>query len=297
MLSFWPSSPPQSPPLRLQSCCWSCVVLSLGVMSIAVMFVAVIMSIVLVMMFLAMFVIMLVVICVVTSAAMLITMFVVMIVVKVLRPLAGGAEASILRKEVRSAPVGQLSGIVSCDAAAIRIRIRIVRYQRPAKHPKHKPCEAQFLFCFPPFSPLTRAISRRDACDKKTLRFVCPSCTRDTDGVAAKLLRCGIASEALRRNMPLSWSRHLTHPLITTFGHFCVSVSSGRHSGSQSLVIVMFVFMFDPNGGSDSVAQLVSHQGRSESHRANGSPLSRNHWSLDAGNGPSLLHFTKRVVQ
>ena len=33
---------------------------------------------------------------------------------------------------------------------------------------------------------------------------MCPSCTRDTDGIAAKLLRCGIASEALRRNMPLS---------------------------------------------------------------------------------------------
>ena len=32
---------------------------------------------------------------------------------------------------------------------------------------------------------------------------MCPSCTRDTDGIAAKLLRCGIASEALRRNMPL----------------------------------------------------------------------------------------------
>ena len=31
-----------------------------------------------------------------------------------------------------------------------------------------------------------------------------PSCTRDADGIAAKLLRCGIASEALRRNMPLS---------------------------------------------------------------------------------------------
>ena len=33
---------------------------------------------------------------------------------------------------------------------------------------------------------------------------VCPSYTRDTDGIAAKLLRCGIASEVLRRNMPQS---------------------------------------------------------------------------------------------
>ena len=36
---------------------------------------------------------------------------------------------------------------------------------------------------------------------------MCPSCTRDTEGIAAKLLRCGIASEALRRNMPLRPSR------------------------------------------------------------------------------------------
>ena len=35
-------------------------------------------------------------------------------------------------------------------------------------------------------------------------QFVCPRSTRETDGIAAKLLRCGIASEALRRNMPLS---------------------------------------------------------------------------------------------
>ena len=36
-----------------------------------------------------------------------------------------------------------LSGIVSCDAAAIRIRIRIMRCQRPAKRQKHKHCETQ----------------------------------------------------------------------------------------------------------------------------------------------------------
>ena len=38
---------------------------------------------------------------------------------------------------------GVLSGIVSRDAAAIRIRIRIVRCQRPAKRQKHKRCETQ----------------------------------------------------------------------------------------------------------------------------------------------------------
>ena len=46
--------------------------------------------------------------------------------------------------------IGMLSGIVSCDAAAIRIRIRIVRCQRPAKRQKHKHCETQARFIFPP---------------------------------------------------------------------------------------------------------------------------------------------------
>ena len=40
----------------------------------------------------------------------------------------------------------KLSGIVSCDSAAMRIRIRIVRCQQPAKRQKHKPCETQGLF-------------------------------------------------------------------------------------------------------------------------------------------------------
>ena len=48
--------------------------------------------------------------------------------------------------------VGGLSGIVSCDAAAIRIRIRIVRCQRPAKRQKHIPCETQARL-FSPASP------------------------------------------------------------------------------------------------------------------------------------------------
>ena len=33
---------------------------------------------------------------------------------------------------------------------------------------------------------------------------MCPRSAGETDGIAAKRLRCGIASEALRRNMPLS---------------------------------------------------------------------------------------------
>ena len=121
----------------------------------------------------------------------------------------------------------QLSGIVSCDSDAIRIRIRIVRCQRPAKRQKHKPCETQGRLFFAILLvgskesvlkvPKTQAISRCDSCDKKTLRFVCPSCTRDTDGIAAKLLRCGIASEALRRNMPLS----MADSAARSFGEMC----------------------------------------------------------------------------
>ena len=72
----------------------------------------------------------------------------------------------------------------------------------------------------------------------KTLRFVCPSCTRDTDGIAAKLLRCGIASEALRRNMPLSSVRCYglavdprsalrTLPTVLT-ERWCSACSSGK---------------------------------------------------------------------
>ena len=69
---------------------------------------------------------------------------------------------------------------------------------------------------------LNEAISRCDSCDKKTLRFVCPSCTRDTDGIAAKLLRCGIASEVLRRNMPLRAAKLVNHYAVvfSVFPHF-----------------------------------------------------------------------------
>ena len=47
------------------------------------------------------------------------------------------------------AALENLSGIVSCDATAIRIRIRIVRCQRPAKRQKHKPCQTQARFLPP----------------------------------------------------------------------------------------------------------------------------------------------------
>ena len=43
---------------------------------------------------------------------------------------------------------GRLSGIVSCDSAAIRIRIRIARCQRAVKRQKHKSCKTQDSFFF-----------------------------------------------------------------------------------------------------------------------------------------------------
>ena len=43
----------------------------------------------------------------------------------------------------------ELSGVVLCDAAAIRIRIRIVRFQQPAKRQKHRPCETHARFLPP----------------------------------------------------------------------------------------------------------------------------------------------------
>ena len=48
-----------------------------------------------------------------------------------------------------------LSGIVSCDSVAIRLRIRIVRCEWPAKRQKHKPCESPF------FLPLLPHCSQR----------------------------------------------------------------------------------------------------------------------------------------
>ena len=41
---------------------------------------------------------------------------------------------------------------------------------------------------------------------------------RETDDIAAKLLRCGIASEALRRNVPLSPEKDTTLTLQSFFG-------------------------------------------------------------------------------
>ena len=112
------------------------------------------------------------------------------------------------------------SGLVAFLSAATRIGIRIVRCQRPAKRQKHNPCKTQALHS--PTSPcsqsvrigLERAISRCDPCANGTLWFVCPKSTTETD-IVAKLLWCGIASEALRRNMPLRpWNSRARKPWI-----------------------------------------------------------------------------------
>ena len=83
-------------------------------------------------------------------------------------------------------PACAVSGIVLCDAAASRIRIRIARCQRPAKCQKHKPCETQGRV-FPPFllvgsEESVLKVPKRgefhaaacDSCNNLTLRFVCP---------------------------------------------------------------------------------------------------------------------------
>ena len=98
---------------------------------------------------------------------------------------------------------------------AMRLRFgygfRIVRCQRPVKRQKYKPCETQARF-LPPLllvgskelvlkAPKQGQFHAANICDNLTPRFVCPRSTRERDGIAAKLLRCGITSEALRRNI------------------------------------------------------------------------------------------------
>ena len=98
----------------------------------------------------------------------------------------------------------QLSGIVSWDAAAIRIGYgfescdangpRNVKNTKPAK-PKAR--------IFPTLLPVCGQESVLKV--PKQRQFIAAiSCgTRETDGIVAKLLRCRSAGEALRRNMPL----------------------------------------------------------------------------------------------
>ena len=57
--------------------------------------------------------------------------------------------AAILQCELCAA---KLSGILSCDVAAIQIRIRIVRCERPAELQKHKPR----VLCFAPSTTIGR---------------------------------------------------------------------------------------------------------------------------------------------
>ena len=80
-----------------------------------------------------------------------------------------------------------------------------MRCQRPTKRPKHKPCETQARF-LPPLllvgsKELVLKVPQRWQFDAAIRVRKEP---REREGIAAKLLRCGIASEALRRNMPLS---------------------------------------------------------------------------------------------
>ena len=54
------------------------------------------------------------------------------------------------RHQGKQGKEGRGSGIVSCDSAVIRIRIRIVRCQRPTKHQTHNPAK-QRPVSFPHF--------------------------------------------------------------------------------------------------------------------------------------------------
>ena len=54
----------------------------------------------------------------------------------------------------------------------------------------------------PPYPGLQLESAETRAIFNEALRFVRPRCTREMDGIAAKRLRCGVASEALRRNIP-----------------------------------------------------------------------------------------------
>ena len=58
-------------------------------------------------------------------------------------------EEVFLRVTDLTETTSKLSGLASCDAGATRIRIRIVRRERPAKRQKHKPCETQARYIFP----------------------------------------------------------------------------------------------------------------------------------------------------
>ena len=75
-------------------------------------------------------------------------------------------------------------GFESCDANGPRnVKNRNFAEQRPVSFP-HVGSKASALQV-----PKRRASPRCDSCDTETLRFVWPRCTRETDGIAAKLGR------------------------------------------------------------------------------------------------------------
>ena len=90
-----------------------------------------------------------------------------------------------------------------------------MRCELHAKSQKHNPCKTEARV-FPPLllvgsqesvlkvpkrGQFHAAIRVKPKCCDSCAQG--PRCARETDGIAAKLLRCGIASEVLRRSMPL----------------------------------------------------------------------------------------------
>ena len=110
---------------------------------------------------------------------------------------------------------------------------------------KTQPCETNSrLFC--PLSPLV-VRKRSSKCLNEgnvTLRFVwqrnvvirVPRSSRETEGIATKLLQCGIASKALRRNMPLRLLSLVQLSQISSFLSKIAKIGDGPNTVSKSTV-------------------------------------------------------------
>ena len=117
----------------------------------------------------------------------------------------------------------ELSGIVSCDSAASRIRLRIVQCEWPAKRQKPKPCKAKPRFFFPLLPVGSQEsvlkVPKRGQLHT-TIRMTpkrCDSCAQGALGRRTVLRRnfCDAESLAkcLRRNLPLRAGRKSAHVL------------------------------------------------------------------------------------
>ena len=87
--------------------------------------------------------------------------------------------------------------IVSCSSAAIQIRIRIVQYEQPAQHQKHKPCETKARF----LPPLLRVGSQElvlQVPSRGQFQAAIRMTTKRSDSCLAALKRCDLYASVLR---------------------------------------------------------------------------------------------------